>query len=569
MDLASGRRLLAFLQAGSIFEECEKNFIATLWSNAEGVLLAPGDRLEEPGALYVVLAGRLQVEDPSGVLLRFAGPGEVLGSTPALGVDGWPASMRAMEGRTGPAFCAKLTGKVLESVLHDYPEELVKLQDLASRALDADRSSAAQRQQWLQEVAMPVLAQTSLLAGCPEDFLRAVAGPLSETTYTEGTQIVSCGDAADSMLVVLEGFVGLEAKSGKEIGCLGPGAVLGEPEALGLLQHRTVTALALTDCRMLAVSAEALSRALAAPSATALKEGFLQLVEGRRKQVTDGLPLTALLNLRISLDEDVGAHLLALRSERLPLEPGMRWDPVPDADESGPRLSMIAHGRVALEVSEDRQQDIAVKPGTVLPEGLLATYGARLRAVSSDCEVYRIRYFDLLQAAHTTPQAPDWFYQLRVLEREGRAWLQSRLSNARGLALGKAPHPLDERIKSFAEKRKKDLRRAREMQEHMAENYLGSKLPLLPPKRLGTTEFRSWDRPGAALSKPLAKGAKSGAGYPAAQGPNAFHQLRLTKIRSAPQLPKLPNQKPKDEQPKGTKLPRLQLRQRSQQSLMS
>ncbi|CAE7248490.1 Dnaja4 [Symbiodinium sp. KB8] len=68
-----------------------------------------------------------------------------------------------------------------------------------------------------------------------------------------------------------------------------------------------------------------------------------------------------------------------------------------------------------------------------------AAHGAYLRAVSGDCEVYRVWQYDLLQAAHVVPQAHDWFYQLRVLEKETRAWLETRLVSARGQLLGRVP----------------------------------------------------------------------------------------------------------------------------------
>lgn len=73
----------------------------------------------------------------------------------------------------------------------------------------------------------------------------------------------------------------------------------------------------------------------------------------------------------------------------------------------------------------------ACRPGSVVPESLLAARGAVLRALSADCEaergsfrrpraaeVYRIWIHDLLQAAFISRDAADWFYQLRVLEQE-------------------------------------------------------------------------------------------------------------------------------------------------------
>jgi len=381
-------------------------------------------------------------------------------------------------------------------------------------------------------VAIPALERTSLLAGCPVDFLTSLAGQLSEVAYSEGDEIFACNTEGASMLVVLEGFVELRAKSGKEIGCLSAGALIGEPEALGLLSYRTATAVAVTACRMLPVSHEALTAALSLPEAAVLKEGFKQLVDGRRTQVRECLPLSAMLNLRTPLDEDVGASILSLRAERLPLQPGMCWHPASDSDESGPRFSLIVRGRVAMELARNEAEPLYfhVKTGSVVPEGMLAASGAYFRALSADCEVYRLWHYDLLQAAHVAPQVHDWFYQLRVLERETRAWLQTRLTSARGQLLGRVPHPQSLQIRGWAEKKRENLRRARELQEQFTDNYLGPKLPLLPPKKLGTTAFRSWgELPGKPVQKRPGK-----IPYPS---PEAFRALKLSKAKSEPRLP--------------------------------
>eukprot|EP00439_Symbiodinium_sp_Y106_P019478 s1778_g2.t1 len=459
---AAGRRILAFLEAGREFQGCQRDFLAALCTEAEGVLLAPGETLQAGDlpkghcALFIVLAGRIQVAAPEGIVFRFAGPGEVLGSAAALDlVDSSTEALKALPGM-GPAFCVRIPHAAVGRALQDCPsnaELWIKNAELLHR--EACRSKQ-ERCRWASQVAVPALASTSLLAGCPHDFLMSLAGQLSEVAHSEGDEIFACNTPGKSMMIVLEGCVELHAKSGREIGCVGAGAVIGEPEALGLLSFRTATAVAVTSCRLLPVSFEALTQALSTPTAAPLKEGFKQLVEGRRAQVREGLPLSAMLNLRASLDEDVGAQLLCLRAERLPLEHGICWHPVADSDESGPRFSLVVRGRVAMEVSrgEGEPLDFHVKQGSVIPEGILAAHGAYLRAVSGDCEVYRVWHYDLLQAAHVVAQAHDWFYQLRVLEKETRAWLETRLVSARGQLLGRVPHPADKQIRGWAEKRK-------------------------------------------------------------------------------------------------------------------
>jgi len=519
---ASGQRLNAFLQAGREFQGCSPDFVRSLLSrcSVQGMLLAPGELLKHQ-QWCIVLAGRLQLESNDGIMLRFAGPGEVL--TPK------GLTWRAIRGSSGPAFCLQLSSPDLDA---SHDQDLERWQRNVEQLHSEDSIALEQRRSWVQQVAMPALASTQLLAGCPEDFLRILSGQLSEETFHEQEEIVGCNTEGKSMLVLLEGLVELRSKSGKQVGCIGPGAILGEPEALGLLSFRTATATAVTDCRLMPVSFQVLTEALEHPETPqALKEGFKELVEGRRLQVQQHQPLAGLMHWNEKWDEDVGANLLALRAERLPLECGDTWQPSSDSEASGPRLSLILRGRVEVKITTSGPPvEFHVRTGSIVPEGMLAAHGAVLRAVSTDCEVYRLWHFDLLQAAFITSQAPDWFYQLRVLEEETRGYLQSRLTNARGLVQGRWRHPADAAIRGWAEKKRENLRKAQKRQEQFYENYLGPKLPLLPPKRLGTTAFRSWgDLPKPSSAKP--KGPKVG------PSPSAFRALKLHRgTRSEPQL---------------------------------
>ncbi|CAE7248487.1 Dnaja4 [Symbiodinium sp. KB8] len=277
---AAGRRILAFLEAGREFQGCQRDFLATLCTEAEGVLLAPGETLQAGDlpkghcSLFIVLAGRIQVATPEGIVFRFAGPGEVLGSAAALDlVDSSTEALKALPGM-GPAFCVRIPHAAVGRALQDCPsnaELWIKNAELLHR--EACRSKQ-ERCRWAAQVAVPALASTSLLAGCPQDFLMSLAGQLSEVAHSEGDEIFACNTSGKSMMIVLEGCVELHAKSGREIGCVGAGAVIGEPEALGLLSFRTATAVAVTSCRLLPVSFEALTQALSAPTAATLKESY-------------------------------------------------------------------------------------------------------------------------------------------------------------------------------------------------------------------------------------------------------------------------------------------------------
>jgi CRP-like cAMP-binding protein len=72
-----------------------------------------------------------------------------------------------------------------------------------------------------------------------------------------GATILAEGDAADDIILVLDGLVEVDA-GGTALATLGPGAVLGERASL---QHgrRTATVRALTDCRIVSYLAADLS----------------------------------------------------------------------------------------------------------------------------------------------------------------------------------------------------------------------------------------------------------------------------------------------------------------------
>merc|ERR1719343_514344 len=116
---------------------------------------------------------------------------------------------------------------------------------------------------------------------------------------------------------------------------------------------------------------------------------------------------------------------------------------------------------------------MSLSPGTVVCESILAEFGARIRAVSSDIEAYRVKVVDLIAASKLLDKAPDWFYQLRNLEKETARLLRSRLVNARGLSEMQKEHPCDSCIRDYAERRKESIQRAKDMRREKSDIALG------------------------------------------------------------------------------------------------
>lgn len=430
------------------------------------------------------------------------------------------------------------------------PLEVIEEEDrLEAERLDeanADREKAEKRQAWIRDVGAPALARSPLLAGCPEEFLAAVAGHLEEVTFAAGDTIATTGEASDSMLLLVEGEAELESKVGEPIGRLRRRGAIGEAEALGLFGQRTVSMRAGTDCRILPVTREAIQDALAGEHGELVREGFGALTESRAAQVEDGRPLCGLCSSARVQDPSVKA--VALQAERMPLEAGELWEPLPDSDPCGPRIGIFLGGRAVIEIAATGQEVLPVTSGMVVCEGLLVEFGARIKATSSDCEAYRVKVFDLIAASKLSEKAPDWFYQFRVAERDSSKKLRARLTNARGVTEGKKSHPTDSCIQEYAERRKESIQRAQDNRREKNEILLGGKgslpqLPLLPPESFGTTSFRSWDRvPVKASVFPKLKVKARGAlpktmldAYPVAHQA-ALAANRLPRMHSEPQL---------------------------------
>jgi len=529
------------LKSAVVFQNCDYGFLDHLAAQLEDCFLAPGEALPSFGpdgcaAVYFVAAGPVQVEGEDSALLRVAKAGDIIGEALAVGIEG----AQDLVARAGPkrvAYCMRLTTTALLGALHIHPEEHLPLEELIREQEMKRIEAAKERYEWIAKMATPAVGRTPLLAGCPEAFLSAVAGYTTEATFAPGDVIVGAGAAAQAMFVVLEGSVDLETRTGAPVGRLGVGGALGDTEALGLFNTCVVTARAAAHCRLLRVTREAVQQALLGPHGKDMRAGFKRLVESRREQVHSGRPLCG-LKIGASPD-DVTVKTVALQAERVPLESGELWEPVPDDDPCGPRVGVFLAGRAVVELKSGREV-MPITAGCILLEGVLSEFGARVRAVSSDCEAYRVRLFDLLAASKYGDKVPDWFYQFRLLENDTTKHLRSKLVNTRGLVNNKSTHLCDPCIRDWAARRKESVRRAEMMRAEKASVLSTGKgsvpqLPLLPPDKFGTTGFRSWDKvPLPPLVYPSSKSRSSGKVLP--KGLASYPVLRLPKINSEPNL---------------------------------
>lgn len=558
------RQLQELLRRSAVFDRSKAAFTDLLCEHLETLVMAPGEILFRPGdpclpeesPCFLVLTGQILVEGEGGALVWTASQGEVLGAGGPIG----PAETRTMTARAwskGLVSLAKLPGAAFELAFRDFPEELGPLEETVGKLDAMEEEATRNRLEWLHDVAVPTLARTPLLAGCPEPFLRALSCTLAEATHDRGEELAAAGGPAESMLVVLEGSVDLLSKHGAKIGALRKDGIYGEAELLGLASVRLVTIRAASPCRVLWVTSEALQAALAGPEAGPMGAALEALVKVRREQAERALPLSGLeLGCK---PEDLGMQTAGLLAERLNFQPGQFWEPVPDLDPCGPHVSVFLRGRAVVTMAPDDKEVLPLTPGSLVPEGALAEFDARVRVLSGDCEVYRFRRSELEAAARVAnprkparsaaQEAADWFYRYRLTEKEARSRLQEKLSSAKGLMATKEAHPCDSGIKDWSKRRQKSVKRAEQMRQERAETIGEGRLqlPLLPAhgSTLGFAEGSrsSWStreerkRPlapkkGTSSYKALPCLPPSLSAYPVMQLPRVHSDSQLRRLRS-------------------------------------
>jgi MFS family permease len=148
---------------------------------------------------------------------------------------------------------------------------------LGYRSLAALERAAAAR---LDELAprIAVLERLGIFAAAPQAVLERLAAAATEVAFAPGSTIVSEGEPADALYVLLEGEVVVTARgetgdAAQTLRTMGPGTYFGE---IGLLERiaRTATVTATEDCRCYRIDGDAFLDALtAAPPATSLLEG--------------------------------------------------------------------------------------------------------------------------------------------------------------------------------------------------------------------------------------------------------------------------------------------------------
>lgn len=487
------------------FKDSDARFIRELARCNDIVLFRPGAVIIPQGQecvlgkseFFMVLAGRVTVEGKVGTVFGTMQRGQIFGEVGAFGLSPYrSATARSLE--DGVVCCLRFNGDVITSALEQFPNAREKLSEAWVKMEAKNTAIENERRQWIEGRAVPALAQTPLLAGCPEKILQDLAVQLKEHTFQAGDKIVTAGQNVQWMIVILVGSANVQGKNGECISLLKQGAVFGEINSLGLFPRCMATVRAVSTCRVLIVPHAAMEKATQSPFAKdeGIADAFECLVQSRYKQVARGSPICG-LGIDASPD-DTRVRAIALLSERMELQPGEVWTPVGDTDPCGPRIGILHAGRAMVQIGPERHIVMQLTPGSIFPEGLAASFGASARA-ETFCEVYRIRRCDFQMAVGSveTP-SNDWLWRFRLQQKNTVEKLRRRLDSVQGLVDLAAPNPMDNKIKVWKDKRQVRVTKAKAMSDARAGNSLSA--PQLPPlpeiceqASMTTTRCGSWE----------------------------------------------------------------------------
>eukprot|EP00933_Yihiella_yeosuensis_P014412 TRINITY_DN12948_c0_g2_i1.p1 TRINITY_DN12948_c0_g2~~TRINITY_DN12948_c0_g2_i1.p1 ORF type:complete len:863 (+),score=125.53 TRINITY_DN12948_c0_g2_i1:360-2591(+) len=491
-EKVGARQLRERLHLSRAFKSCTCEFIAALVRIPDIVVYPPGAAIIQQGnectlgisPFFLVLVGQISSHGSQGTFFGKLSAGQVFGEVGAFGLSNRRLAT-AQAWQEGLVCCHRFAGSVIMDAIEKFPGATSIFTKGWTEVEARNAKVELDRQNWIQNTAIPSLARTPLLAGCPNEFLHPLAIELKEQKYKAGEVIVKVGDKLNSMLVMLQGHACIESRTGDRIARLVEGSVFGEVNALGLFPSCMATLRATSDCRLLSLPDTSIKEVLNSSNAKneGIAEAFQCLCDSRHAQVQQGVPIVS-MNIGASVD-DVRVRAIALLAERIELQPGDLWTPVADNDPCGPFFGVLLQGRATVEVGLERHIVTQLTSGSLFMEGLAAHYGAVARA-ETFCEAFRVRQSDFLMAVGCSDPLPtsDWIWRFKLQEKKSFERLHKRLQSVQGLLNLSAPNVKDREIEAWKNRRKDGLKRARSIkhpQEEVSELPV-QQLPPLPNK---------------------------------------------------------------------------------------
>lgn len=486
-------KIRRYLLRAPSFGERTKEILDILCPRANIEIFHPGQIIMDSGErcelgktnFYVVLGGVVEAEGSMGTILASLKAGAAFGEMGAFGLtETRTAATRAS--RAGLCACAVIRGSHIKRAVESKPDAFAGMVQYFEQQAAANKETVTKRKLWLSDVAVPGLEQTHLFSGCSATFLHKVAVTLNETLYGPNEVLAVSGADSTSMFVLLSGKVELLSHSGERVGVRRPGATVGEIACLGMFPQWMATVRTMTDCSILTVTSQALDNALEHEDGDLLREGLRKLKAERRMQVELGTPLCLLEHVVVDPTE-AGAQIIALLSERRSLTAGQKVEPAGEHGPCGSYYSFLRCGRLVVEV--EGEDVLTVVAGSIVEEGVLVEFGARLRA-DGPCELYRVSKSDFKLAVACDSKSSNWSCQFRLKEKEMLRKLRMRLTNARGLRTVGAPRVEDQEIQQWAAKRLVKADQAAKLREARAGYQFAMVAPHAPPPGFGPVTVR-------------------------------------------------------------------------------
>jgi len=170
------------------------------------------------------------------------------------------------------------------------------------------------------------------------------------------------------------------------------------------------------------------------------------------------------LNINTVAD-DVSVASVGMHSQRVSFKAGELWQPMDDGSPKGPRLSILASGRAIIEMTQTGRAVKSLVAGNIIVEGICAQFGASMRAVTENCEIYQFYKTDFMIAASTVSETTPWIWRFKLLEKEATTELTGRLQNMQGLIESVAKHPGDEEIRKYSTLRQSNVKLAKQRRD--------------------------------------------------------------------------------------------------------
>jgi len=422
-----------------LFNASSIDFLKAACEFADEVYYAPGECIIEYGescslgktVMYLLVAGNASVILAHGDEVAQIKSGALVGEGGALGIAN-KRSTQISAWKAGMVRLIRLQGLSIGKAVQKCPDDCKALEQQFAQRSQKNAEAEAIRKEWIGKSVIPLLKQCQILNGFSMKLVSKIAGPLLKTTFSAGQDMFVAGDAADSMIVIVDGEAEAKCKNGKVVARLTTGAVTGELAVLGLLSFRTATFTASRKSDAVVITAQSLQSVL--QSSEAASKHLDKLAEERRMQIERGYPILA---MPLGASNDVCCRTISLHATRYILAPGETWKIPANAPASGAHHWVFARGRgVILAGPSDHPmnpiQTVGAGATCLVSESLCLQYGARVVALTP-VEAFRISCMDIQLATISVRNLPNWFPRFRALEREACKHLKDKLFRAKSV----------------------------------------------------------------------------------------------------------------------------------------